>query len=133
MFTKICRICNENKSIDEFSVARRNVGGREHQCKGCRWSRRNRNSHSHSSWKNNLFYKYNLTIQQYEEMVQFQDGLCAICKKPDYRRLSVDHSHTTGQVRGLLCNACNRSIGLLGDNLESIRSVLLYLERNDVA
>jgi NMD protein affecting ribosome stability and mRNA decay len=64
--------------------------------------------------RDQLKHKYNLSIEDYEALVQKQNGLCAICKQPPrgkMTRLSVDHDHTTGHVRGLLCITCNRVLG----------------------
>jgi hypothetical protein len=77
---------------------------------------------------------YGLTEIQYAEWVQKQNGKCAICgKEPSGlwhgdRMLNVDHNHETGAVRGLLCNRCNRGLGLVGDTVESIGRVLAYLQ-----
>lgn len=74
---------------------------------------------------------------EYEGMVEAQDGLCAICGRPETtrscasgepRRLSVDHDHVTGQVRGLLCHGCNVAIGHFGDDVEVLLSAVRYLE-----
>lgn len=52
-----------------------------------------------------------VTIAQYETMLARQGGGCAICgNPPKTRRLDVDHDHTTGTVRGLLCHRCNRAL-----------------------
>lgn len=79
---------------------------------------------------------YGLTIEQYEEMNSKQGGKCALCDKKEtalsrsgVRRLSVDHDHKTGQIRGLLCMSCNTSIGKLGDNIEGLKKAIEYLER----
>lgn len=54
--------------------------------------------------------KYGLTIEDYECLLTFQGGVCAICGRNDgKRRLNVDHCHETGEVRGLLCSGCNGS------------------------
>lgn len=58
--------------------------------------------------------RYGLTIEQYDMMLKQQKGVCASCgAAPNKNRLSVDHNHTTGKVRGLLCVPCNRLIGHL--------------------
>ena len=78
---------------------------------------------------------YRLTELEYSRLVSEQDGKCGICGKPPSgtwhgdRMLNVDHDHQTGAVRGLLCNKCNRGLGILGDTVERITAVLKYLER----
>ena len=61
----------------------------------------------------NLKYNYGITLAQYDEMFNDQNGVCAICGLPSIsHRLSVDHDHKTGKVRGLLCHPCNMSLGV---------------------
>lgn len=71
-----------------------------------------------------------ITHAEYEAMLVQQEYRCAICgvhaSELD-RALCVDHDHKTGQVRGLLCNNCNRSIGLLQDDPDVLRAALIYL------
>ena len=80
--------------------------------------------------------KFGITPEQYDAMLKEQGGVCAICREPETGRnragavsLAVDHDHETGLVRGLLCNTCNRGIGLLKDRPDILRSALQYLER----
>jgi hypothetical protein len=76
---------------------------------------------------------YGITIADYDDMFKAQDGKCAICgtSKPhtrsDVRHFSIDHDHDTGQVRGLLCDQCNRGLGLLHDDIERLKSAIQYL------
>lgn len=59
-----------------------------------------------------LKHRYDLTTEQYDLMFKKQGGVCKICSRPPKRlRLSVDHDHETGRVRGLLCHPCNRALG----------------------
>lgn len=81
----------------------------------------------------NLKYKYGLTVEQYESMVVAQGGVCAACGRPpsgSTKKLRVDHNHKTGKVRDLLCHNCNVSLGLLGEDIQIIRSLILYLWRH---
>lgn len=77
--------------------------------------------------------KYNLTPDGYDAILSAQNGVCAACGQPEcghnqfgLLRLAVDHDHATGRVRGLLCMRCNRALGLLGDSVERIASLLTY-------
>lgn len=65
-------------------------------------------------------------------MLKKQDGKCAICnKEPTDKMLNIDHNHSTGQVRALLCSYCNRALGLMEEN-NSVTGVFKeYLERYD--
>ncbi len=73
--------------------------------------------------------QYGLTLEEYEGMVAEQNGLCAICRHvcSTGQRLCVDHDHSTGRVRGLLCRSCNIAIGKLGDDPDLVRRALEYL------
>lgn len=78
-----------------------------------------------------LLARHNITIEAYEKMVEQQDNKCAVCRKsPEVgKNLDVDHDHSTGAVRGLLCNKCNTAIARLGDSVSGIQRVLDYLKR----
>lgn len=72
---------------------------------------------------------FGVTLEEYAEMNLRQNGVCAICHQKDkHRSLAVDHCHTTGKVRGLLCSPCNKAIGALGDSVERLQSAIRYLE-----
>lgn len=73
---------------------------------------------------------YGITIEQYSILLETQSGKCAICKlKEQKRELAVDHNHTTGKVRGLLCHKCNVSLGLLKESTENMESMISYVKR----
>lgn len=77
-----------------------------------------------------LLRSFGITLEQYNAMNEAQSGLCAICNRPPITkasRLSVDHCHETGKIRGLLCTRCNTGIGMLGDSIQYVESALLYL------
>lgn len=79
-----------------------------------------------------LRINYGLTIQQFDEMLQRQGGLCAICQRAFASNLPphVDHDHATDRVRSLLCGSCNRAIGLLGEDPSRALSARAYLLRH---
>ena len=78
-----------------------------------------------------LMSRFGLTVDAYDAMVNVQGGVCAICREQcaSGMRLSVDHDHMTGEVRGLLCKICNVAIGHLKDDPELLRRAAEYLER----
>ena len=85
----------------------------------------------------NLRSMYGISSRDYEEMLEFQGGVCAICGGPETVRsrngevapLSVDHDHVTDKVCGLLCRKCNSALGLYDENPERLRVAAAYLER----
>lgn len=93
----------------------------------------NRNSYRHKS----LMAAFGLTLQQYEDMATRQNHLCACCGKPEIVKrhgkllwLAVDHCHSTGKLRDLLCNTCNQGLGQFKDDPELLRKAAAYLERH---
>lgn len=81
----------------------------------------------------NRLAAYGITPDDYFDMLEHQDGKCAICHRPERHqqagrlvRLSVDHDHATGQVRGLLCRGCNVAVSYY-ENHELEASVTVYL------
>jgi hypothetical protein len=82
--------------------------------------------------------KFGITPKWFREQFEKQGGVCAICKQPETRtrmglihELAVDHNHTTGAVRELLCHACNVLIGYARENPEILRAAVAYLERHN--
>lgn len=80
---------------------------------------------------------FGITIEEYEEKWQQQNGVCAICSQPEkgtrngkVRWLNVDHDHFTGEVRGLLCTNCNVAVGMLYEKKDVINKVVDYLEEH---
>jgi hypothetical protein len=73
--------------------------------------------------------KYELTGDEYEAMVAAQNGVCAICGDKPETRLVIDHCHTTGLVRGLLCGSCNLGVGCFKDDVERLKKAIEYLEK----
>jgi hypothetical protein len=74
---------------------------------------------------------YGITVDEYEWLLSAQGGVCKICRKPETGRrksLSVDHCHASDRIRGLLCDRCNRGIGLLRDDLIVLTAAVAYLE-----
>lgn len=80
--------------------------------------------------------KYKIDLEIFNQMFDEQQGLCKTCSVPleifvdisSRNRACVDHDHSTGKVRGLLCNHCNRALGLIEDNLETLKKMQEYLQ-----
>ena len=83
-----------------------------------------------------LGMKYGISIEEYQQMHKLQEGKCAICKQPEttihsqtkkVQQLAVDHCHKTGKIRSLLCQDCNRAIGLFCEDIPRMKSAIDYL------
>ena len=79
---------------------------------------------------------FGISLLDYQDMFVAQNGVCAICGNPEggvinERRkwLAVDHDHKTNEVRGLLCESCNKAIGLMQDSIERLTSAIAYLKK----
>lgn len=80
-----------------------------------------------------LWNRFRLTLDDYEALLEEQDHACAICgaECSSFGRLSVDHNHKTGHVRGLLCRDCNVALGIFHDSEYLLRQALSYLIDRD--
>lgn len=81
----------------------------------------------------NYRQKYNLSLEEYEKIFEEQNGVCLLCNRPERAKnrygdlpLAVDHDHSTGVVRALLCNSCNRAFGFLDEDPMLIMALLEY-------
>lgn len=81
----------------------------------------------------NMKKNYGITLEDYDAKLAEQDGLCAICGTSDpkgkYNIFHVDHCHSTGAVRGLLCADCNLGLGRFKDSRDFLASAMAYLDR----
>lgn len=78
-----------------------------------------------------LIYKYGITIENYNEILKKQNGVCAICHRaPGKIALHTDHCHETGKVRGLLCHQCNWYLGTIDADPDIIGRIISYREED---
>lgn len=112
-----CTKCEKNRA-ERFFTPKGRV------CSTCRKSTRRAASH-----EGRVTNTYGLAPGEYQALMDYQGGACAICRQTRRYRLDVDHDHKTGLVRGLTCRLCNRRI-LPGakDNPETLRNAANYLE-----
>jgi len=139
----ICTKCGELKNPDEFYHGRRKADNyqlyRAGECKVC--SLKDRKKHYTKNRDKILAHKrfsnYGISKDEYFQMLDKQDGVCAICKREErtrdsasnnLRSLAVDHCHDTGNVRGLLCRSCNTGLGFFEDNSDLLNRAIQYLE-----
>ena len=79
--------------------------------------------------------RYGLSGVDYQRLLDAQDGVCAICKRPppEGRFLGVDHDHKTDAIRGLLCDRCNLALGQFYDSLSNLSNAMIYLEEHKMS
>lgn len=101
------------------------------------WEVKNPTKRALASQNNRLKSSYGITLNDYNNMRTRQNGLCAICQKPESlkrqgtsKALSVDHCHSSGAIRGLLCTACNLGLGAFKDNVLYLEKAIIYLNRD---
>lgn len=100
-------------------------------CKRTDYHRRRYIRTAQQERERHLVRKYGVTQADYDRMLRDQDGRCAVCGKTQARAFDVDHCHTSGKVRGLLCTSCNRMIGHAGDSVERLRAAAEYLKKGN--
>lgn len=119
---KRCKECGETKALAAFHRNSRMKDGRLNSCSKCR-RYRCEPQNAEKKRARQLKSLYGITLEQYDSLLKLQNGYCAICQRPETRRLrgkvrplAVDHDHETGRVRGLLCGHCNSGIGYFKEN-----------------
>lgn len=146
--SKFCPRCGEDKPLSEWTVRKsgHRIGQAVAHCNTCnnhgmkKRKERDPTLYRRIEWPSKLKTLYGITVDQYYQMLKEQGGGCATCgvKTPGgrgYKRMGkpemfyVDHCHSTGRVRGLLCNSCNRGIGFLRDDAGLAIKIAEYLTR----
>jgi len=136
---KECSVCKVSKPLGEYYNSMSSKDGKGYRCKVCDSSARKKYYEENEKslekrterGRRSKYKKYGITSEEYQVMLDKQGGCCAVCGGEETRsashEMSVDHDHITGKVRGLLCNNCNRGIGLLGDTEEALHKAWTYL------
>lgn len=131
----ICLTCKVDKEIKDFPKYKK---GRGYQgvCKKCKaeWMREDRLKNPERYREIDLRQNYGIGFQEYNALLDKQNGVCAICgekEKTKNKHLHVDHNHNTGEIRGLLCSGCNTGLGKFYDKISSLKKAISYLEGGD--
>ena len=129
---KKCISCKEKKSLVEFYKSNKIYYQKE--CKQCQSNRKSKwyktASGKESSRRTKLKQRFGISVEDYNILLDSQNYSCKICKeKESYlgHRLSVDHCHTTGKIRGLLCKSCNLGLGNFRDRIDLLEEAKNYL------
>lgn len=136
---KHCSKCDTSKQLEDFSYDKHSPDGRTYWCKTCASANSRMNYAKRlledpirtklQKRESRLKSEYGLTLSDYEELLVSQEGRCKICRvklKPG-GHTHIDHCHTKGDVRGLLCTNCNRGLGHFQDSTENLTNAIKYL------
>lgn len=130
MALKTCRSCEVEKDVSAFDKNPTGTFGVRGTCKECRRSNKERTR------RYNIKAKYGITLEQFLEMYDEQDGRCKICsseiemyatRDKVHDVANIDHCHETGRIRGLLCNFCNTALGKFKDSPELLIKAAEYI------
>ncbi len=150
---KTCTKCKVVQTVDDFYRDARCKSGYRSVCKTCvnakarEWQRNNPDRMKAISARGRekmrqsgrlkdryLRDRFGITIEDYNRMLDEQNGACAICGRPEtsmhqgkIRDLAVDHCHATGRVRGLLCGNCNNGLGRFEDDPDRMLAAAIYV------
>lgn len=133
MIYKVCNKCGLSKALTEFHKATKCPDGYRPECKTCH------NLYKKEVTRRKKYAEYGITHEEYEELYEFQGGLCKICGNEETRihhqtgtkiLLAIDHDHVTGKVRGLLCANCNLALGYVKDDIMTLENMIKYLREN---
>lgn len=142
-----CNRCKNFKVWEEFAINKKGKNDRKSICKVCsnneqkKLAKQRREEDpegvSLKRWEKHVAKVYKLSLEEVESMLVTQDNGCAICrgnKKISAKRkdLYIDHCHSTGKVRGMLCSACNSMLGFACDNTDTLRAAIIYLEKSNM-
>lgn len=135
---KRCKDCRKKRALayanTYYKIHRQHIMLRSRKYYG-----KNRDRYRAKGTSTSLYQRYKITRDEYEALFNLQNGKCAICQTEIYsfdsptkfrRNTHVDHSHSNGKIRGLLCNKCNLALGLLNDNIEKAGALLAYLMKH---
>jgi hypothetical protein len=138
---KICVKCKELQPIGQYWKDKQKNDGLRPYCKNCERDRytskeyyAQRKDPKYVAIKHrHKMKKYGITEEDFIAMENAQNSCCAICDRPENKmntKLSVDHSHESGNVRGLLCSNCNRGLGFFKDSPELLVKAATYVKNS---
>ena len=137
---RCCNKCGVLKPLIEFYKTGRkndkNPDSRHYECKECAIKRVKKAYCPQRARKQFLRRNYDISIEEYDEMLELQSGSCAVCKTTQaggkHNVFCVDHDHITGKVRELLCKDCNIALGIVKDSPEHLGRLIAYvIKHND--
>lgn len=135
MSTKTCTQCNIEKSLSDFYKRKNRSSGYLSECKDCTKKRNTKRYRENPDEVNDKRAAkiYGISYDQVVSMREQAGGYCQICGREGIKhhsRLVIDHCHSTGKVRGLICSKCNTILGYCDDNPDILNKLSTYLKNN---
>ncbi len=134
---KVCTRCDTKKTMGQFHRWSLSPDGRKGYCITCasainrRYRAENRAAVLQRSKEKHYREEYGVTLAEKEIMFDQQGKICAGCGSSTPRHnhgWSLDHDHTNGKLRGVLCSPCNTALGMVRDNVETLQKLVVYLQ-----
>jgi hypothetical protein len=138
---KYCPKCSTEKTLELFNKHAKERDGLQRLCRDCQKASNKKylstEKGATTTRQAHLRRKYSIDLQTYEDLLSSQGNKCKICgvgSNPDSRAnfLVIDHNHTTGEIRGLLCTKCNALLGLAQDREDILEEAKQYLKNSRV-
>jgi hypothetical protein len=116
---KLCTNCGQTKPHSEFNKNTTKPDGFQSFCRPCQR-------------EHNFLGTYNLTLEEIDAMLVVQNNQCTICFTPftEEKPPNVDHCHTSGKVRSMLCTKCNTALGLVDEDPAKMKRMIDYIENH---
>ncbi len=130
--TRRCSKCRKDRTLDLFFIKKEKNPKYFRFNSPCKICMREHNKQRKDYLRNyHLIRNFGISEDQYNEILEKQDGKCKICNKhPSVKKLAVDHCHKTGKIRGLLCEKCNTGLGMFKDDITNLRSAISYIRKS---
>jgi hypothetical protein len=130
---KKCTKCGVEKPLSEFHKNKNTNDGLQYICKICslingkKWDAKNK----HKRRDKALNRQYGISLEKFEAIKKTQNNACCICGDSFSigKFTHLDHCHKTNQIRGILCNHCNRGLGAFKDSIKILKSAQKYLQK----
>lgn len=134
-YVKKCKSCEAMKAAREFDYSPIHSDWLYPICVQCKrekdLTRREAPERRMEVREANLRKRFGISLSDYEEIVSLQGGGCAICgdaRGADTASLAVDHDHSSGEVRGILCKICNAALGKFKDSRDLLDRAIEYID-----
>ncbi len=136
---KKCNKCGNTYELTMFNKSSVKKSKLRGECKKCQ--QKVRSKYSKKSYRpdkekdRKLRATYNISLEDFRLMIDEQKSCCAICNKQitGGQTTHVDHCHSTGKIRALLCNSCNQALGLVHENIDTLQRMIYYIEEHSEA